>query len=143
MRCPDCSKFVSFDTETEPEVDSENIDDDGSVSCSVRIVNNCADCGTELTEAVFEMEGNLDSDEWLAEHQGEGHQLEVEVESAERSDRAVTKDRNGKPIKSARYMKTMYGAEVILAVKCSCGAECEDKIVLQDEIQSSYMDELV
>lgn len=45
MRCPDCNKFVSFDTDVEPDV-SLDVADDGGVSGSCRIVNACADCGT-------------------------------------------------------------------------------------------------
>jgi len=26
MRCPDCNKFASYDTEYEPEIDSESVD---------------------------------------------------------------------------------------------------------------------
>jgi hypothetical protein len=31
MRCPDCNKFASFDTEQEPEVDS-TVSDDGQIN---------------------------------------------------------------------------------------------------------------
>ena len=55
MRCPDCNKFVSFD-EADPEVNTLGIDEDGQVNAEVRIVNTCADCGTELKEITFEME---------------------------------------------------------------------------------------
>ena len=46
-RCPDCNKFVGFDTDTDPEVEVGEIDtESGTVEATVRIVNNCAECGT-------------------------------------------------------------------------------------------------
>ena len=44
MRCPDCNKFVAFDTDVDPEV-SVSVENDGSITGNVRIVNNCAECG--------------------------------------------------------------------------------------------------
>src|SRR4051812_457683 len=58
MRCPDCQKFVSFDTDTEPEIDVD-VDDDGTVSGTVRIVNTCSECSQELTEANLDVEIDL------------------------------------------------------------------------------------
>src|SRR5687767_14393235 len=55
MRCPDCNKFVSFDTEADPET---NIDvaEDGAITGDVRIANNCQECGTELKEGTFDVD---------------------------------------------------------------------------------------
>lgn len=58
MRCPDCNKFVSFDTEQDPEESNASIDAQGHVAINVRIVNSCADCGTELKEAEFVLESD-------------------------------------------------------------------------------------
>ncbi len=58
MRCPSCNKFVPYDTDSEPEVDIE-IDAEGSVSGTVRIVNTCADCGEELKEASLDVNEDL------------------------------------------------------------------------------------
>lgn len=54
MRCPDCNKFVSFD---EPAVEMEDPEiSSGSVTASARVALNCAECGTELAEATFDLE---------------------------------------------------------------------------------------
>lgn len=51
-RCPDCNKFVSIDM-AEPELDLEL--GDGEVTGSVRLVQTCAECGTELAETTLEI----------------------------------------------------------------------------------------
>ena len=61
MRCPDCMKFVGLETEVpEPNVDLEIdwAEDGASLSLigTVRVVRNCADCGTELKGADFDIE---------------------------------------------------------------------------------------
>ena len=60
MRCPDCNKFVGNE-ENEPEVESVEVDDEGHVNAEVRIVNACAECGTDLTEATLSMDGEADT----------------------------------------------------------------------------------
>jgi len=50
MRCPDCNKFVSMETQ-EPEINTlevENCDGEITVTIDGRTLRNCADCGTEL-----------------------------------------------------------------------------------------------
>lgn len=63
MRCPDCQKFVSMETEIEdmePAVEVGTISEDGttihSISGTVRILRKCADCSTELKTIDFEIE---------------------------------------------------------------------------------------
>ena len=140
MRCPDCNKFVSFDAENEPEINDEAIDEEGNVTASVRIVNNCADCGTELKEANFDLE--VDLTVACAEHvnaEGEDtHDLTVEIESNGRTERS-----DGKPGTPARYRRTYYGAECSVKVSCTCDPNFEAKADWSDEIQGSSMDELV
>lgn len=145
MRCPDCNKFVSYDTDTEPELDS-SIDSEGNVMVNTRIVNNCAECSQELKEATFDIE--IDLTEAVAEHRAECKEcreskadLEVEVEGT-RIDRRQTHDRHGKPIKSFRYQKQFYGAEVTATVTMPCGKELDAKSG-SEEVQASGMDELV
>lgn len=139
MRCPDCNKFVSFDTDVDPEIDNLEVNEDGHVTASVRIVNSCADCGTELTETTFEMEGDVDfSDETdHVPHSGEGHELSVEEESSERTYR-----QDGKPKTKARYRRSFYGVQVIAKVTCSCGA-LDVEVEMSDECMASWMDSLV
>jgi hypothetical protein len=57
-RCGDCNKFVSFE-ESEPEAEDPEVGA-GAVTCSVRIVNACADCGAGLKEATLEMEAEFE-----------------------------------------------------------------------------------
>lgn len=137
MRCPDCNKFVSFDSDVEPEID---VDVSGTeVVGSVRIVNNCGECGTELKEASFDIsEEILDATDHATNCDGE---LSVEVDMAERTDRLENKTRSGKLIKHARYMKHLYGAQANLKVTCD-KCEFEALISWSDEVQGSGMDEL-
>ncbi len=58
-RCPDCNKFVSLE-EVEPEVNTLEVDEEGIIEADVRIVNACADCGTELKEYTFDFDGESD-----------------------------------------------------------------------------------
>lgn len=55
MRCPDCQKFVSYDTDHDPEADDPEYSN-GVVTGSVRRELPCADCGTTLKSASFDME---------------------------------------------------------------------------------------
>jgi len=143
MRCNDCNKFVSFDTETEPEV-TVDVDSEGVVTGDCRIVNTCAECGSELTEATMTVDVDLSSD--IAEHRaendeepGEHDTLEVDADG-ERTERTEDKDRNGKPIESSRYMKRFYGASVTVTVECKCGEKFEG--TWSADVQASSMDSL-
>jgi membrane protein involved in colicin uptake len=59
MRCPDCNKFVGYDDSNEPEADDADVDADGRVSGTVRVYLACAECGTELKEANFDLESDF------------------------------------------------------------------------------------
>lgn len=136
MRCPDCNKFVGYDAEEEPEVEIE-VDENGLVTGSVRIVNKCAECGTELKEATLELE--VDLSEECKEHHGDGHELSVEATNVER-----TEDSRGpKPSTPARYRKTFYGATLEAVVTCSCAEDFSASEEWKDEVQASAMDEMV
>jgi uncharacterized protein with PIN domain len=145
LRCPDCNKFVSFDTETEPEVQSEQVDENGAVEFSVRITNNCADCGTELTETTLEMEDTV-PEELLADHKGDEHEYSVEVVSASRTERQSVPQKTSKKTSKTtvwyRGAKTYYGAEIEYSVKCSCGVTLHEGTISAEE-QASYMESLV
>ena len=139
MRCPDCNKFASFDTESEPEINAD-VDEDGIVTGTCRIVNTCAECGTDLTAADLDIYISVEDD--VIEHRKtcEKKSLEVEV-TGERTDRMENKSRTGKIIKNPRYMKHMYGADLRAVVTCECGVswEAEDSV----EVQGSGMEEQV
>lgn len=155
MRCEQCSKFVSFDTDTEPEINI-TVDDEGSVTGDVRIVNTCAECSTELKETTFSVDEDFSTE--IAEHRNaegevpegepvpEGEEpkvhkeLSVDHDGGSRNDRTQSTDRHGKPIKSSRYMKRFYGAEMTITVTCECGETFER--AWSDEVQASGMEEL-
>jgi hypothetical protein len=142
MRCPDCNKFVSYDDQTEPEVELE-VDEDGNVSGTAHIILTCADCGTELKTADFDVEASLEIPEG---HKGEGHELEIELDGAELTVDRQTTDRHGKPIKNPRYMKTLYGYSAEFTVRCSCQETDADDLATgsaSENISASSMDEQV
>jgi len=136
MRCPDCNKFTGLEMR-EPEVTQDpEIDADGHVTAEVRIVRECSDCGTELKEASLSLEGDVEA-ELVKEHSGEGHELSVEQEDVEATERNT-------PAKKPRYSKAFFGAEMTVAVICSCkDDEPVAKVHMSDEVQASAMDEMV
>lgn len=150
MRCPDCNKFVPYNTEEEPEVDSEEVSET-TFTCSIRRGLTCGECGTDLKENTFEVEKDF-ADQIDKEHakctkdddgndaEGE-HEFEVEEVTVEPTTGVIDTDRNGKKIKSARYMKTTYGFEGNVVIKCS---KCEHTIEFEisDEESASSFEEL-
>lgn len=139
MRCDQCNKFVSFE-EAEPEVNDLSISEDGQVTASVRIVNQCQDCGQELTETTFDME--YDHSEQCKEHQGEGHGLEIEEDGCERTSRSGYFKKGQFVFACGRYAKTFYGMALNYSVTCECG-KLELSGTLEDECQASGMEQLV
>lgn len=132
MRCPDCSKFAAYDDSTEPEVELD-YNDDGTFSGEVRIVLLHDECSMELKEASFSFEGEV-PDDILAEHKGDDHDLSLEVGGTELVSRGEGK---------GRYMKTFYGHVTAVELSCSCQTDGLWASDFADDIQASYMDELV
>ena len=134
MRCPDCNKFVSFDDSNEPEVNDVNVDDNGYVTAEVRFVLTCAECGAELKEGNYSLDGNVDLTNHHTEpKEGEDpmgeHILEAEEDSCEQ-ETISTKS------------KTQYA--VRLSVKVTCTAcDFEETVELSGEMTAAEMDELV
>lgn len=130
-RCNDCNRFVPLE-ELDPEVNDLEVSVDGLVSASVRIVNACADCGTELREAALDLEADLAVE--LAGHLGGDvqHKLSVEELAAERTDRTEGKGHG---------TRTYYGARVEFKVTCSCDPAFGAAGDFDDEVQASAMDE--
>lgn len=128
MRCPDCQKFVGMDADSEPEESGDlNVDpENNSVDVSVRITNNCADCGTELKEAEIALEFAVDG---LSAHDGDGHELEVECEY-DRTERSEGKGRG---------RRTFYGVHATATVTCKCGWEATAEA--SEDVQASGMEE--
>lgn len=66
MRCPDCSKFVSMETQ-DPQTDGLDVDfvssgkADGefNVTWEATTVRQCADCGTELKSLTVDAENTI------------------------------------------------------------------------------------
>ena len=133
MRCPDCNKFVSLDTDGDPEVELEADETTGEVTGTVRIVNACQECGAELTEATFDVDVDFPAaEEHMKGHEDDdAHALALEEPTVDRTDRAVGRGRG---------TKTFYGAETDLVVKCQC--EFTETQHWSDEIQASHMDGL-
>lgn len=137
MRCPDCNKFVSNE-EMEPEVNDIEMDEEGNVTCEVRICNACADCGTELSEYTFDLETQVD----LSGHKTEraedqpDHEYTIEEDSSERVNRVEGKGRGA---------RTFYGASVTFRVTCNCDTEHSFECVdtMTDFVQASSMDSLI
>jgi hypothetical protein len=152
MRCDSCQKFVSYDTDVEPEVVSEPQVDGNEVTFEIRRVLGCSECSQELKEATLEITVDLpDECECKPEEVEEGEdeqppepQWEVEEGSLEVSntERAQTHDRHGKPIKRSRYQRYYYGVEGGGSVKCA-GCGMEHNYTFADEVQASGMEELV
>lgn len=146
MRCASCNKFVSFDTESDPEVENLEVDDEGNVSMSVRIVNTCAECGDEMTEASMDIEVERDAycQDW-DEHIKEKHEANEEGEIPEGKEPVLEvseagSERTSRSEGKGRGMKTFYGAKIDFEVKCKC--EWTATGTAEDDVQASSMDEL-
>jgi len=149
MRCPDCNKFVSLDTDQEPELNVD-VGEDGTINGDVRIANACADCGTELTEYTFDVNTTCEEanahvqkareeaetaetagiDSWPEGTDKPTHELSLENEEAERVERQEGKGRG---------TRTFYGWTGRCTIVCACG-EHWDVELDGDEVQASAMD---
>lgn len=136
-RCNDCNKFVSYDTETEPEENSadEAPDSDGVVNCEVRISNNCAECGTEMREASFDLSFDFSG----AEFDNHKPQEEDEEESEHELEVSIDYERDVRTEGSGRRLRTFYTVRATAHLSCKCG--WSDSRTAEDEIQASAMDE--
>ena len=137
MRCPSCNKFTAFNLDAEPEVEIE-IDTEGHVSGSVRLVNACVDCDSELKEAYFELCCDISAENHDDEEKG--HELGVETTNIERTMRSGYYGKKKEWVDS-RHGRTYYGAVVDYHVTCLCGELDVDKS-FSCEIGASDMEEL-
>ena len=137
MRCPDCNKFVGFE-QAEPEL--EVALDGKTISGSVRLVLLCAECSQELMDA--ELDVDIDVDHSCEKGKDKEPDLELDGESADNTDRYEDKDRHGRPIKSMRYQKHFYGADLTFDVTCN---HCGETFTVEDSVeeQASGFNELV
>lgn len=153
-RCPDCNKFVSTDSEQDPEV-SIDVDENGEVTGSIQIANACAECGTEMHTADFDVcvdpnditrsEDEKSLAAFLAECKqkketgalplDEDDDIELEVDEGD-TERTSRTEGNG------RGTRTFYGARVGFTVKVTFrGVTSEFEGSVEDDIQASSMDQ--
>ena len=128
-RCPDCNKFVGIEM-AEPELNLE-VDDDGSITGEVRLVQTCSECGTELAEANLTVEGEVEfvhNSDCKKESS-----LELDNEEAENDDRFEGK---------GRYAKHFYVANIHAVVRCP-DCEIEQEFDTSVEEQASSFESLV
>jgi|WetSurMetagenome_2_1015567.scaffolds.fasta_scaffold377733_2 hypothetical protein len=124
MRCPDCCRFVSLDTQ-DPEVESLEADGDRIIA-TVRITRVCADCGTELKEATIELEHAL-PDLFVEEHAD--HDLDVD------GDVELTEQAGG------RYAKSYIGARLAFRVYFNGGEVYANE--MESSVAASEFEEIV
>lgn len=139
---------MSYD---EPQCEVGSIEIDGeTVRASVTVQLNCQECGDTLKDAEIEAETEIEHEckpeaerdpEWKPDFKEGGDQYEVENDGEpEGTNRMETKDRNGKPIKSSRYMKSFYGFTLESEIKCrKCGEVFS--VTLEGEEQASGFNE--
>ncbi len=163
MRCPDCNKFVSLECGDEPEAELEV--SDGVVTGTVRLVRNCAECGTELKEASFDVEveipamvAHAEMHKREAEERAKARKAKEEAQAAEGGEDAEDADdeedeefeqevevdtSEATEEGGGRYKKSYFGVNVGFTVKCSCGKEGSEEIgTFEDKVAASEMDEL-
>jgi len=131
MRCPDCNKFVSENTDEDPEfsIDAWMEGDVITVSGTVSIINTCAECGTELRTASFDTEATIFRKKDAPAHCGSPDIDESDID-AER-----TEETKGK----VRY----FGYRATVPIRCSGCEEVITEIEISDQIAASDMDSAV
>ena len=145
MRCPSCNKFASYDDPPTVEVQSTEIEE-GNAKVTARVVLLCAEDNTELKESTIEAEASFDHTCTAEGKPQEGYdpetdsQFEADDPDGEGTSRQETTDRKGKPIKNPRYMKTYYGFEAEVDIRCrKCGDNFQ--VNVSGEEQASGFDE--
>lgn len=136
MRCGDCNKFVGVDDTQDPELD---LSVDGCrLTGTVRVVNCCAECGTELREASFDIDEDFENEveAHVQEHTKENpSQFEMVNEDGEFSRDSYTEGRG-------RGKRTFYGFTGTVAITCACGKMEPITLELSDHMQASHMGEV-
>lgn len=130
MRCPSCNKFVSFDTEVEPEENSLEVDAEGNVEASYRRVLTCQECGEELKECEFELSHAIEASECSSPEAGadKHHEWEVAADDVQPTETQVGR-------------KTRYGVLVHVSATCNrCDATAE--FDMADEASAGSFEEL-
>ena len=122
MRCPDCEKMVSY--EDPPTVEALDTQVEGNlVVVQVRIVLNCAECGSELKELVADLEVEIEHECPKAEDDKEP---EFELTNSQ--------EWTGEGFFVREKGKTFYGADVSADVSCSL---CEEDINVATQVKET------
>jgi len=88
------------------------------------------------------LEGAMDDAEEKVREEWAGEcEFEVECTSVSIDEELQTTDRNGKPIKSARYMKKFYVVEMEFEIKCP-KRDWSTTHIVREKIQASHFDDL-
>ena len=131
-RCEQCSKWVSLET-GEPQEDSIEVSDNGTVAVEVTISRNCAECGTEMKTCNYTVEEDLDGD-WVAAHTPSEEDPDHGDWEVSTSNMELTESGGG------RYKKNMIGFTCTATATCKCGDETT--VELSGEEAASSFDEV-
>ena len=119
--CPNCAKMVALEFQ-DPEEESLELDvESRKVTGQVRIVRQCADCGTDMKEATLDLEVEI------PKCCGKGLEDEVEL--------VLNRLEEG----GSRYQKSYFGAEGEIKAKCKCGQPLA--VQWSDKVAASEMEE--
>jgi hypothetical protein len=125
MRCGDCQKFVGLDSGSEPTGDLSI--EGAEVSGTIEIVNSCAECGTDLQTASFD----VDFDSPVEHIDGCSEELELEYD-LERWDEFRPPGKK----RQVHYYGIMATGKVFCPA-CKASAEFSHRY----EVRASQMDE--
>ena len=134
--CPSCNKLCALNFE-EPEIENDlEVDEEGTVTGTVRIVRTSECCGEEMKEAIFDIDWTPDSEGVKLiqdEHTGEGHELTLNADDPEQVEES-----------GGRYKKSFFGASIAFRIGCHCQKEPADPLIegeWSDKVSASSMDE--
>ena len=137
-RCPDCRKFATINSETECALTLEDFDiNDPVARGTIRMPNECADCGTEISQHEFDIE--IDFSDVINNHdcpeKDTGVGWSFETGDVERSTREHPPH--------AKVRKKFYQVSVDITLNCNCEEKISETRTFNGEIQASSMEILV
>lgn len=147
MRCPDCGKFATLETQ-DPEVSDLEVAHDFdksanlhtfTVTATVRLVRACAEDGTELKECTFELEKEISLTPEQLPADCRRHEDDVKhlapagVEVTEESCEAVEEG-------GGRFKKSFFGVHLNFSLQLGTETFFED--FFEDKVSASSMDEM-
>lgn len=152
--CDSCQKMVSFETGDPEEQGDVDVAADGEGGCSVtadvHVPRNCADCGTELKYTDLNLTAEVAADEFSRKGEGtvtfQGHGDDCEADDFDAEvewnvdEQYNTTDRNGKPIKRARYQRLDIIVRGEGTVTCN-GCQATATFTLEEAVSAGSFDE--